>query len=282
MNITVRTHSLCHNERKISQIPVRLHCRVKRARFPCHSGSGAMSSERTVPAKTSDPVVNRLIEGLPRRERCGLMTDGTLMELAVDGTLCEPGQPYRHAYFPFTGSISLVTTVRGHQPLEIAMIGNEGMLGATLVLGIWNAPLSGVVQGAGTALRVSVPSLRRRLRDSPGMVRALNRYLYVSMSQMSQTAACTRFHEVEARLVRWLLMTHDRVQTDNFHVTHQSLADMLGVRRSAVTIAAGALQRKGLVRYARGNITVLSRRGLETASCECYEAVVGNYDLLLS
>lgn len=282
MNMTVRTYPLCHNERKISQDPVRLHCRLKPARFPCHSGGGAMSSERAVSVKSSDPVVNRLIERLPRKERRGLLTGGTLMDLAVGDILCEPDQPYRHAYFPLTGFISLVETVRGHQSLEIGMIGNEGVLGATLVLGIGNAPLCGVVQGAGTALRISVPNLRRKLRDSPGLVRALNRYLYVIMAQLSQTATCTRFHDVEARLVRWLLMTHDRVQTDNFHLTHQLLADMLGVRRSAVTIAAGSLQRKGLVRYARGNITVLSRRGLESASCECYAAAVDDYARLLS
>lgn len=271
-----------HNERKISQDPVRLHSRVNPARFPCHSGCGAMSSESTVPVKSSEPVANRLIERLPRKERRGLLTGGTLMDLAVGDILCEPDQPYRHAYFPLTGFVSLVSRVRDHQPLEIGKIGNEGMLGATLVLGIGNAPLSGIVQGAGTALRISALTLRRMLRDSPGLVRALNRYLYVSMAQLSQTTACTRFHEVEARLVRWLLMTHDRVQTDKFHVTHQSLADMLGVRRSAVTIAAGSLQRKGLVRYARGNITVLSRRGLETASCECYAATADDYSRLLS
>jgi CRP-like cAMP-binding protein len=235
-----------------------------------------------VPVKSSDPEVNLLIESLPRKERRELLAGGTLMELAAGDTLCESDQSYLHAYFPLTGSISLVATVRGRQPLEIAMIGNEGMLGATLVLGIGNAPLSGVVHGAGTALRISAPSLRRRLQDSSGLVRALNRYLYVSMTHLAQTAACTRFHEVETRLVRWLLMTHDRVQADSFHVTHQSLAGMLGVRRSAVTIAAGALQRKGLVRYSRGNMTVLSRQGLETASCECYAAVVDGYARLLS
>ncbi|MDZ7839444.1 MAG: Crp/Fnr family transcriptional regulator [Gammaproteobacteria bacterium] len=234
-----------------------------------------------MPVEPSDPVVNSLIERLPRRERRGLLTDSTLMELTVGDILCEPDQPYRHAYFPLTGIISLVATLRDEQPFNIGMIGNEGMLGATLVLGIGNAPLCGIVQGAGTSLRISALNLRRRLRDRPGLARALNRYLYVSMAQLSRTAVCTRFHEVEARLVRWLLMTHDRVQTDNFHITHQSLADVLGVRRSAVTIAAGALQKKGLVRYARGNITVLSRRGLETASCECYAAVVDDYCRLL-
>lgn len=235
-----------------------------------------------MPVEPSDAVANRLVDQLPRNERRGLLTDGTLTDLAVGDVLCEPGQPYRHIYFPHTGIISLVAKVGGHQPLDIGMIGNEGMLGATLALGISNAPLGGVVQGAGTSLRISARNLKRQLRNSPGLVRELNRYLYVSMAQLSQTAACTRFHEVEARLVRWLLMTHDRVQTDNFHVTHQSLANMLGVRRSAVTIAAGTLQRRGLIRYARGNITVLSRRGLEAASCECYAAAVDDYLRLFS
>ncbi len=235
-----------------------------------------------MPAKSSDSVDNRLIEMLPHKERSGLLAGAKLVDLAVGDTLCEPGQPYRYVYFPLSGFISLLATANGHQPLEIGMIGNEGMLGATLVLGIGNAPLRGVVQESGTAMRISASNLRRRLRHSPGLLRAINRYLYVSMTQLSQTAVCTRFHEVEARLVRWLLMTHDRVETDSFHVTHESLADMLGVRRSAVTIAAGMLQRKGLVRYARGNITVLSREGLETAACECYAAVFDNYTRLLS
>lgn len=258
-----------------------MHCRVKLARLPCHSGYGAMSSESAVPVESSDAIVNGLIERLPRRERRRLLTDCTLVDLTVGDILCEPDHPYRQAYFPLTGIISLMATLDGEQPLNIGMIGREGMLGATLVLGIVNAPLSGSVQSAGTSLRISALNLRRRLRDGPGLARALNRYVYVSMAQLSQTAACTRFHEVEIRLARWLLMTHDRVQTDDFNVTHQSLANILGVRRSAVTIAAGALQRKGLIRYTRGNITVLSRQGLETASCECYAAVVEDYARLL-
>ncbi len=235
-----------------------------------------------MPDESSDPVVNRLIERLPRKERRGLLTDGTLMDLVVGDILCEPDQRYRYVYFPLTGIISLVSTVRDHQPLEMGMIGNEGMLGATLVLGVEAAPLRGVVQGAGTALRISVPQLRRRLQDSPALLRTLNRYVYVLMAQLSQTATCSRFHEVDARLVRWLLMTHDRVHADRFYLTHQLLADMLGVRRSAVTIAAGVLQKKGLISYVRGNITVLSRRRLESASCECYPAVVDDYARLFS
>lgn len=235
-----------------------------------------------MPVESPNSVANRLIEGLSRKERRGLLALGTPVDLTFGDILCEPDQPYRHVYFPLAGFISLVATVRGHQPLEIRLIGNEGMLGATLALGIGAAPLRGVVQGAGTALRISVPQFRRRLQDSPVLLRALSRYVYVLMAQLSQTATCSRFHQVEARLARWLLMVHDRVHGDRFYLTHQLLADMLGVRRSAVTIAAGVLHGKGLIRYVRGNITVLSRRGLETASCECYAAAADDYARLLS
>lgn len=210
-----------------------------------------------------------------------MLARGEPVDLTLGTILCEPEQRYRHVYFPLTGFISLVATVDGHEPLEMGMIGNEGMLGVTMVLGIGAAPLRGVVQGAGTALRMTVPQLRGGLRDCPGLLRALNRYLYVLMAQLSQTATCSRFHVVEARLARWLLMTHDRAHADHFRLTHQFLADMLGVRRSAVTIAAGALQKRKLIRYIRGEISILSRGGLEDASCECYGAVVDDYARLL-
>lgn len=235
-----------------------------------------------MPVESPGPVANRLIEGLPLKERREFPAQATPVDLAVGDVLCELDQNYRHVYFPMTGLISMSVAMRGHQPLEMGMIGNEGMLGATLLLGTGAAPLRGVVQGAGTALRMSVPQFRRRLRDSPGLVRTIGRYLYVSMAQLTQTAACTRFHEVEPRLARWLLMAHDRMQADEFYITHQLLSDMLGVRRSAVTIAAGVLQKKELISYVRGNITVLSRRGLETVSCECYPEVVDDYNRFLS
>jgi hypothetical protein len=235
-----------------------------------------------VSVELSGRVVNHLLEGLPRKERHRMLARGEQVELTFGDILCEPDQPYRHVYFPLTGFISLVTTVGGHEPMEMGLIGNEGMLGVTLALGIGTAPLRGVVQGSGGALRMSVPQLRRGLRDSPGLLRTLHRYLYVLMAQLSQTTACTRFHEVEPRLARWLLMTHDRAHADHFHLTHQLLADMLGVRRSAVTIAAGALRRKNLIRYVRGEISILSRQGLEAASCECYAATAGDYSHLLT
>ncbi len=225
-------------------------------------------------------VVNRLIDGLPRKERSRLLSHCAPVELACGTILCEADQLFRHVYFPLTGFISLVATVDGHQPLEIGLIGNEGMLGMTLALGVNAIPLRGVVQGAGTALRMTASQLRRDLHDSPALLRTLNRYLYAVMAQLSQSAVCTRFHEIEPRLARWLLLTHDRAHADHFHLTHQFLADMLGVQRSAITIAAGALQNRKLIHYTRGEISILSRKGLEAASCECYNAVIEDYEKL--
>lgn len=241
-----------------------------------------MPLETTVSVESSTRASNRLIDTLPRRERRSLLAHCKTVDLTFGTVLCRPDENYRYVYFPITGFVSLVAIMQGHEPLELGMIGNEGMLGATLALGIGAAPQQGVVQGPGTALRMTASQLRRELRDGPGLSRILNQYVYVFISQLSQTAACTRFHEVEERLIRWLLMTHDRVQADHFHFTQQFLADMLGVRRSAVTIAAGALQKRGLIHYSRGDITVRSRAGLEAASCECYKAVMDDYSRLFN
>ena len=233
-------------------------------------------------AKAPVRVVNGLIATLPSKERNRILKHCEQVDLVFGAILCEPDAPFQHVYFPLFGFISLVASVDGHQPLEMGLIGNEGMLGVTLVLGVNAVPLRAVVQGSGTALRMTSAQLRRELRDSPALLRILNRYLYVLMAQLSQTAACTRFHEVEERLARWLLMTHDRAHADHFHLTHEFLADMLGVQRSGVTIAAGGLQRRKLIRYTRGDIKVLDRKGLEAASCECYAAVVDDYARLLA
>ena len=222
-------------------------------------------------------VTNRLIEALPRKDRSRILEHCTPVSLVFGTVLCEPEQTCSQVYFPLTGFISLVALVGAHPPLEMGLIGSEGLLGATLVLGVNTAPLRAVVQGSGTALRMTARQLRCELRDSSAVRRILSRYLYVLMAQLSQTAACTRFHEVQARLARWLLMTHDRAHVDHFHLTHNFLADMLGVQRGAVTLAAGTLQRRNLIRYTRGEISVLDRGGLEAASCECYGAVVDDY-----
>jgi len=226
-------------------------------------------------------VANLLIEGLPRKERARILERCETVNLSFGTILCEPGERITHVHFPLTGFISLVATVEGHPPLEMGLIGNEGMLGATLALGVADAPLRGVVQGAGTALRMTVAQFRQVLRDCPALLRVLQRYLYVLMAQLTQSATCIHFHEIEARLARWLLMTHDRAHADHFHLTHEFLADMLGVRRSGVTVAAGALQLRELIRYTRGEIRVLDRPGLEAVACECYDAVVQDYAQML-
>jgi CRP-like cAMP-binding protein len=229
--------------------------------------------ESRVSAAVEERSINHLLDDLPRKERQRALERCESVELVVGTTLCEMEEQLRHVYFPISGFISLVTKVGGHKPLELGLIGNEGMLGVTAVLGVDSAPQRAVVQGAGTAFRMSKPQFDLELRRSPGLMRSLNRYLYGWVVQLSQNTACNRFHEVEARLARWLLMTHDRAHADHFHLTHEFLADMLGVRRSAVTIAAGGLRRRRLIQYARGEIRILDRGGLESTSCECYDAV---------
>ena len=223
------------------------------------------------------PVINQLIGALPGKDRTGMLRRCETVSLEFGTVLCEPDQPYEYAYFPLSGFISLVEPVGNHEPLELGLIGNEGMLGVTLALGMDTAPLRGVVQGAGSALRLHRSQLRKEIQASSSLLNILQRYLYVTLAQLAQTAGCTHFHEIEARLARWLLMTHDRAHADHFHLTHKFLADMLGVQRSAVTIAAGALQKRKLIHYTRGEISILDRHGLEAASCKCYDAVIDDY-----
>jgi CRP-like cAMP-binding protein len=233
-------------------------------------------------SKQKQHVVNRLINRLTRKDRDALVSRCETVELSFGEVLCEPRKPLGFAYFPLTGFISLVTSIGDHMPMEMGLIGNEGVLGATLMLGVDDAPLRAVVQGKGTALKIGASQLRRQLLQSPSLRKTLHRYLYVQMEQLSTSAACNHFHRLEPRLARWLLMTHDRAHSDHFHLTQAYLADMLGVRRSGVTVAAGALQRSLIIKYTRGEISIIDREGLEAACCECYEATIGDYGRLLA
>lgn len=232
-------------------------------------------------AKRPPRIVNRLIDGLSRKDRNGLLATSEPVDLAFGEILSEPQRIMPFVYFPLSAFISLVDTDGTHAPLEMGLIGNEGMLGASLVLGSDKAQLRAIVQGKGTAMRLTVPQLKRRLRASPALLGSLKRYLYIVTAQLARSVTCIHFHELEPRLARWLLLTHDRAHADHFSLTHEYLAGMLGVRRSGVTVAAGALQRRSLIRYSRGEISIVDRKGLEAASCECYRAAITAYGQLL-
>lgn len=223
---------------------------------------------------------NDLIAALPRRQQAGLTSACEPVELLLGDVLCEAGQRSRYAYFPHSGLISQVTALDGHKPLDMGLIGREGMLGATVLLGVDEVPMRAVVQSPGIAMRIPVGLLRRELRNSRGLRKVLGRYLYLRLLEVSLNAACTRFHQIDQRLARVLLLTHDRSRTGSFHLTHEALADMLGVRRSGVTVAAGALQAAGVIGYSRGEITILDRPALESASCECFGKLNGRRDQL--
>jgi CRP-like cAMP-binding protein len=213
---------------------------------------------------------NHLIQRLPRQARSQLLAVCERIPLVLGQVLCEPGKATRHLYFPVEGFISLVAPLDGKPVLEVGMVGREGMLGAQLALGVATVPLHALVQGAGSAWRIRAVAFRLELARSPVLQRTLNRYLYVLMAQLAGSAACLRFHQIGPRLARWLLMSQDRAHADQFRVTHEFLAYMLGVRRVGITAAAGELQRNGLIEYRRGEMKVLSRRGLEAAACGCY------------
>ena len=218
-------------------------------------------------------AANRLLAALPATEYARLLSGFELVELTYGDVLHEPGQEMQHVYFPTDCLVSLLTVVEGHRALEVGLIGREGMIGSRLALGITTSPVRALVQGTGTALRIKPARFLKEFRRSPALQRGVFRFTDTLMIQVSQTAACNRFHLVQARLARWLLMTRERLTSREFQLTHEFLADMLGVRRAGVTSAASALQRRKLIRYRRGIITILDQQGLETACCSCYQRV---------
>jgi CRP-like cAMP-binding protein len=223
-------------------------------------------------------IENSLLAALPRNDRRRLIEGLEPVTLKFGDVLYEPGEKIRHVYFPGNALVSLLVLADGHLALEVGLIGREGMVGVPLVLGAGVSSVRALVQGAGTALRMATPRFHREFDHAASLRRELYRYIHALMAQISQSAACNRFHVVERRLARWLLMTHDRVKSDRFRMTQEFLGHMLGVRRVGVTRAAQTLQKRKLVRYSRGVITVLDRAGLESAACRCYDVVRDMHD----
>ena len=225
---------------------------------------------------------NALLTRLPARERRILLAGCQRVEIDYADVLCKPGKRLSHVFFPLTGSISVLTPIIAGASLDAALIGAEGMLGVSLVLGTSVAPHQGRVQHAGQAWRIEVESFLRVLERSRRLQHTLNLYLYVTLIQLAQATVCARYHVLEERLARWLLMTRDRTHADDFPITHQRLADSLGVRRVGITQAANSLQQHGMIRYRRGHLGIVDGRGLESLACGCYAADKEVYRRLMS
>lgn len=225
---------------------------------------------------------NRLLASLRRNVRNQLLDVCSEVDLSVGDILWEPYEHIQHVYFPLDCSISKVLPIDSQENLKLAVIGNEGMLGVPLLLSVNASMYQAKIQESGSALRINATSFRRELERLPTFRQQLNRYAYVLQEQLAQSVACISHHNLDLRLARLLLTTHDRVVgSGSFHATHRVLAQTLGVRRVGVTNAAGLLQKRKLLSYSRGDISILDRAGLEKASCVCYQATKDVYDRVL-
>jgi CRP-like cAMP-binding protein len=221
----------------------------------------------------TEHIANLLLAALPPDELASMLPALDQVQVQAGAVLCEPGDSIRHIYFPHDCLISLMAVAEGRMTLEVGQVGREGMLGATVALGHETMQVRAVVQRAGSASRIEADQLRAEFARSPSLQRVLYRYTDTLLAQAIQIAVCSRYHVLEARLARSLLVTRDRLQSDKFHLTHEFLAHALGVRRVGVTKAASALQQQGLINYSRGNIEILDPEGLAATACTCYEIV---------
>jgi CRP-like cAMP-binding protein len=227
------------------------------------------------------PAGNHLLEALPDAERETLMEHLRQGHLSVKTVIFDPGQPISHIHFPVDGVISLVTPLADGNIVEVATIGNEGIVGVPLVPG-GSLAVRAISQVAGRTLRMDATEFIMSLERMPIFRALVQKYVQALFGQISQAAACNRLHSNEERLSRWLLMSHDRVGTDTFPITHEFLGQMLGSRRATVTLSAGLLQSAGLIKYHRGRVTIVDRDGLESVSCECYGIIKAALDRVVS
>jgi CRP-like cAMP-binding protein len=219
---------------------------------------------------------------LPRKDQQRLLTGCESVDIHFGDVLYEPEQKIRQVYFPCDSFISFVRSMERGERVELGMVGSEGMLGIPVALGVAIAPFYAIVQGTGAALRMKADYFRKALEEIPALKRRINRYIYVHLNQSAQNATCLRFHLVEQRLARWLLMTQDRAKSNKLHLTQEFLSSMLGVRRVGVSNAASSLHQHRLITYSRGEITILDREGLIAAACPCYQADNRYYDDIMN
>jgi CRP-like cAMP-binding protein len=227
------------------------------------------------------PQQNHLLAALPASDYERLVPHLELIPLKLGEVLYEPGVQLRYVYFPTTSIVSLLYVMEDGASAEIAIVGNEGILGISLFMGGETTPSRAVVQSAGYGFRLKAQLLKDEFQRFGPMLHLLLRYTQALITQMAQTAVCNRHHSVDQQLCRWLLLSLDRLASNELSMTQELIANMLGVRREGVTEAAGKLQEAGLISYRRGRITVLDRPGLEARSCECYEVVKKELDRLL-
>jgi len=226
-----------------------------------------------MPAVKSPPIANKLLAALPKKEYQALQSRLEETPLVFEEFIYRPNELISDVYFPNSGIISLLAGVNAHGTLEVGLVGNEGMLGLSVFLGVNSSGNRAVVQGAGSAMKMRATALRKQCDKGGALPRLLQRYAHSVLTQITQSAVCNQFHSVDARLARWLLMTHDRIADDEFQLTQEFLSNMLGVRREGVSKAAGKLQKRNLITYSRGRLKVLDRAGLEATSCGCYEII---------
>ena len=226
--------------------------------------------------------VNRLLATLPKNEYKRLLPKLKTVNLILGEDIYEPGEAIKYVYFPNNSIISLISELSETSLLEVGMVGNEGMAGLPVFMGVSSSSTRALVQGSGTAMRMSSAAVRKEANQLGGLHDILHRYSHSLFTQVSQSSVCNRFHLVDARLARWLLMTKDRLGTEEFPLTQEFLSNMLGVRREGVSKAASILQTGKLIRYSRGLITILNRRGLEAKSCPCYRIIKAEADAYLN
>jgi len=230
---------------------------------------------------TSDPLRNRLLAALPMDEWQSWGPKLEHVKLSLGQVLYESDCPQSHVYFPANSIVSLLYVMENGASAEIAVVGNEGVVGISLFMGGESTPSRAVVQSAGDAYRVKAVTIKDAFNESGPLLHLLLRYTQALITQMAQTAVCNRHHSLDQQLCRWLLLSLDRLEGSELHMTQELIANMLGVRREGVTAAALKLQAAGLIRYARGRVKVLDRAGLEERTCECYGVVKREYDRLL-